>query len=311
MNFFNNLAQNKIVKNACRFFYICLCIVLFISGCAGSPKIDASKTGSPRAPLAPARHIVLIVMDGWGGAYVPKADMPAVKRMIAGGASSMDMRCVMPSISWPNWSTIFSGTPPEYRNGGTSNNVSAVMDFPTIFALLKNNRRPKVFFFEWSILNYICPDEETEKIRIKSDIESAQNVASYIVKNKPVFTAVGFNEPDHTGHSGHWGSPDYYKKLAELDNLVSIIEQGVKDAGIYDSTIFVFSADHGGNYWGHGRNIKKHRKIPIIFYGPGIKSGFTIPSPLSISDIAPTMASILGLEIPPQWKGRPLTEIFY
>lgn len=289
-------------------------IVLFAISCAGSQKIGTSihttGAGSLQEAYKPAEHIVFIGMDGWGGAYTLKADMPAVKRMITGGASSMDMRSVMPSISWPNWSTLFSGTAPEHRNGETGNDVSEFMDYPTVFTLLKNSRQRNCFFFEWNTLDYICREEETQKIKIKSDTESAQEIASYIIKNKPVFTAVAFDEPDSTGHKNHWGSKAYYEKLSELDNLIAIIEQAVKDAGIYDSTVFVLSADHGGNYWGHGRNNKKQRQIPIIFYGRGIKRGFTIPSPLSICDIAPTMAFILGLEIPPEWEGRPITGIF-
>lgn len=294
-----------------RFLFFLLCILFVAAGCAGSPKIEPSaQADSIRRMSVPAEHVVFIGLDGWGGAYVPKADMPTVKRMIAAGASSMDMRCVMPSVSWPNWSTLFSGTAPEYRNGETDNNVSAVMDFPTIFTILKNKYKTSVFFHEWSSLNYICPDKDTEKIRIKSNIESAQEIAAYIINNKPVFTAVAFNEPDSTGHKMHWGSKEYYNKLAELDKLISIIEQAVKDAGIYDSTVFILSADHGGNYWGHGRNLKRHRQIPVIICGRGIKNGYTIPSPSSICSIAPTMAAIMGFYIPPEWESRPLTEVF-
>jgi len=95
-----------------------------------------------------------------------------------------------------------------------------------------------------------------------------------------------------------------------MDNLFAVIEQAVKDAGIYDSTVFVLSADHGGSGRGHGANISKHRKIPMIFYGSGIKEGYKILSLVNIYDITPTMAAILGMEIPPEWTGRILYEIF-
>ena len=116
-----------------------------------------------------------------------------------------------------------------------------------------------------------------------------------------------FNEPDHTGF---WGCPSYYAKLAELDGFIAIIEQAVRDAGIYDNTIFILSADHGGTIWGHGSNIPRHRRIPLIIYGNNIKEGFVIPARRSICDIAPTMAVILGLEIPAEWTGLPLLGIF-
>jgi arylsulfatase A-like enzyme len=95
-----------------------------------------------------------------------------------------------------------------------------------------------------------------------------------------------------------------------LDGLIAVIEQAVKDAGIYDSTVFILSADHGGSFRGHGANFPKQRKIPLVMYGPGIKEGFVILSPVSICDIAPTMAALLGMEIPPEWTGCLLQEIF-
>jgi len=251
----------------------------------------------------PVRHLVFVGLDGWGGAYVSKANMPTVKRMMSQGAWSVTARSVMPSNSWPNWTSIFSGTPPDQRNNDA---------FPAIFTLVKNKTQEKkpVLFFEWGELQKLCPDEAAEKQVILSDLVSARKVAAYIIKNKPVFTAVAFNEPDSTGHNKGWGSASYYAKLAELDDLIAVIEQAVKDAEIYDSTVFILSADHGGSFHGHGANFPKQRKIPVVIYGPGIKEGFGISSPVSICDIAPTMAAILGLEIPPEWTGRILTEIF-
>ena len=119
-----------------------------------------------------------------------------------------------------------------------------------------------------------------------------------------------FDEPDATGHSKRWGSAAYYAKLAELDSFIGKIEQAVKDAGIHDSTVFILSSDHGGVLWGHGFRSSRQRRIPMVVYGSNIKEGYVIPSPLSICDIAPTMAAILGLEVPPEWTGQVLTGIF-
>jgi predicted AlkP superfamily pyrophosphatase or phosphodiesterase len=265
--------------------------------------INTPRPGSPREIAVPARHLVFIGLDGWGGDYVSKADMPTVKRMIAGGASSLDTRCVKPSISWPNWTSLFFATPPEYRTSE---------QFPSIFMVVKNSGRENtpVLFYDWLDLYGICSDETADKLEINSDLESAQKIAAYFLEKKPLFTAIVFNEPDHTGHKKRWGSRAYYSKLAELDGYITIIEQAVKDAGVYDDTVFVLSADHGGSGWDHWSNIPQNRKIPLIVFGKGIKEGYAIPSPLSICDIAPTMAAILGLEVPPEWTGHILTDIF-
>ena len=283
-----------------------LLIFFFIVGCAGTkPKAPEEKS---LPEYVPAQHLVFIGLDGWGGAYVSGANMPTVKRMMAGGASSLDGRSVIPSNSWPNWMAIFTGISPESLNPVSGEDQG----FPSIFTLVKNNYPEKgsVFFYQWDELQKIPPEQTVEMRTIHSNHESAESIAAYIVENKPFFTAVAFNEPDSTGHSKRWGSKAYYDKLTELDGFIGIIEQAVRDAGVYDDTVFILASDHGGALWGHGFNLSSHRRIPLVIYGRNIREGFTIPSPLSICDIAPTMAAILGLEVPPEWKSRVLTEIF-
>ena len=297
MNYLKKKAPDRKLKNLILHILITLCLFI-AAACAGTK--PASPAEESRPGFIPARHLVFIGLDGWGGAYVSRANMPTVKRMMTGGASSLDMRSVMPSNSRPNWAALFSGAPPEFIDSDR---------FPTIFTLVNQTQR-SVFFYEWNELEKISPDDSTEKLRILSNSESAGLIAEYITEKKPFFTAVAFNEPDSTGHSKRWGSAAYSAKLAELDSFIGIIEQAVKDAGIYDSTVFMLSADHGGALWGHGFNSSRHRRIPLIVYGTDIKEGYSIPSPLSICDIAPTMAAVLGLEVPPEWTGQVLRGIF-
>jgi arylsulfatase A-like enzyme len=167
-----------------------------------------------------------------------------------------------------------------------------------------------VLFYEWVDLLNICPDKSIEKQEIKSDLLSAKKIADFFIEKKPIFIAVAFDEPDNTGHSKRWGSRAYYTKLNEIDSFISIIEQAVKVAGVYDNTVFMISADHGGSLWGHKPNFTKNRMIPLVIFGSGIKEGFVIPSPISICDIAPTMTAILGLDAPSEWTGNILTDIF-
>jgi len=223
--------------------------------------------------------------------------------MMAKGTWTLDAQCILPSVSWPNWSSLFYGTPPEQRGRE---------DFPSLFTLVQNNERTKksIFFYEWDELLKIYSVETMEKQEIHSDIESAVKIAAYIKEQKPVFTAFNFNEPDTTGHRTHWGSKAYYAKLEEMDNVIAVIEQAYKDAGIYDNTVFVLSADHGGFNNSHKLHIQRNRRIPMIFYGCGIKEDFVIPYRINNYDITPTMAALLGLEIPSEWKGRILHEIF-
>jgi predicted AlkP superfamily pyrophosphatase or phosphodiesterase len=65
----------------------------------------------------------------------------------------------------------------------------------------------------------------------------------------------------------------------------------------------------GGSTTTHGSPFGYDTHVPIIFMGPGIKAGRYNGS-IAVNDIAPTLATILGVEIPSGSEGRILSEIF-
>lgn len=94
---------------------------------------------------------------------------------------------------------------------------------------------------------------------------------------------------------------NYDTEIAYMDwhfgKLLSTLDQ----LGLRDSTLVVLTADHGESlgehgYVGHGRQLFEDiTRIPLIVRLPGvIEAGLTIPTPVSILDIAPTL---LGLTV--------------
>ena len=69
-------------------------------------------------------------------------------------------------------------------------------------------------------------------------------------------------------------------------------------------TIFLTS-DHGGHDRTHGLDIPEDMTIPIFCLGPDFPAGREMPG-LTILDVAPTIARLLGAEIPREWEGRSL-----
>jgi arylsulfatase A-like enzyme len=68
---------------------------------------------------------------------------------------------------------------------------------------------------------------------------------------------------------------------------------------------WMFSA-HGTT---HGTTFSYDAHVPVIFMGPGIKTG-RFDEPIAVNDIAPTLATLLGVETPSGSVGRVLAEIF-
>jgi predicted AlkP superfamily pyrophosphatase or phosphodiesterase len=312
-------------------FALGICLVLFFTGCATGiqEKWDGELQFHEYRELpwdeeAAKRHVVFIGLDGWGAYSVARADMPVVKRMISGGSFAPKARSVLPTNSRPNWSSLFMGSPPGVHGyagpGADPLFQSPLRDrygfFPTIFALLKSQRPQSTLalFYEWEEIGGLCPPEIPDRaLRIpdlSANPEAVKSIARYIVDHKPSFTVIIFNEPDSVGHAKAHGSKAYYEKLRELDGLISLIVEGVKEGGIYEETVFIVSTDHGGFLWGHGFNFPRQREIPLVIYGKTIKSGLVLTGRINITDIAPTIGAIFKLEAPPAWTGRILTEVF-
>ncbi len=58
----------------------------------------------------------------------------------------------------------------------------------------------------------------------------------------------------------------------------------------------------------HGTTFSYDAHVPVIFMGPGIKTG-RFDNAIAVNDIAPTLATMLGIETPSGSIGRVLTEI--
>jgi len=77
------------------------------------------------APLSRAADqiVVLISVDGLAHYYFddPKCEMPTIRQLAAEGARAKMMKCSMPTVTWPNHTTLVTGVNPG-RHGVIGNN---------------------------------------------------------------------------------------------------------------------------------------------------------------------------------------------
>ncbi len=273
-----------------------------------------------------AEHVILIGLDGWGAYSFDKADMPNVKNMMKEGCYTLKKRSVLPSSSAVNWASMYMGAGPElhgYTEWGTRvpDLPSRVVDedgiFPTMFGLLRRQQPNAVIgnIAEWDGIRYVCDTLALNLDRVISEKPLNQSTTAaacdYIKSAKPTLLNIVYDEPDHAGHVAGHDTPQYYAKLHELDSCVAEIVQATKDAGIYDNSIIIVTADHGGIGKGHGGKTMQEMETPFIILGKGIrKGGNEIPESMMQFDVAPTIAHIFGLETPQVWIGRPVMSIF-
>jgi predicted AlkP superfamily pyrophosphatase or phosphodiesterase len=261
------------------------------------------------------KHIFLIGLDGWGSYSFESENfsMPSIEELMNNGSYTLRVLDVMPSKSLPNWSSMLMGTSPNitgYWTNSPSEAVSIFVDiyglFPSIFTLLKE-QRPEckvAFFYEWSENGYLCPDKVIDiKQYINNLSKDISTVTNYIKTERPNFCCIIIDEPDHVGHSIGHNTRAYYEELSRLDGLIALIIQSIKDSGIWDNSILIFSSDHGGIGKGHGGNTPSERYVPFIVFGNNIKKGTQISQNVLIYDIAPTIAHFFELDTPLFWEG--------
>ena len=273
-----------------------------------------------------AKHVVLIGLDGWGAYSVSKAEIPNIRKMMNEGCYTLKKRSALPSSSAINWASMFMGAGPElhgYTQWGSkvpelpSREVTENGIFPTIFYLL-HKARPEAeigCLYEWEGIKYLVDtlalDYHAQAPDYNKHPEALCGMAEKYIKEKtPVLLAVCFDNPDHVGHAAGHDTPEYYAKLNELDTYVARIVQAVKDAGMFDNTIFIITADHGGINKGHGGKTMQEMETPFIICGKNVKKGGEFSESMMQYDVASTIAYIFGLKQPQVWIGRPMKQVF-
>lgn len=98
----------------------------------------------------------------------------------------------------------------------------------------------------------------------------------------------------------------------QLDDNVGEILDALKANGLDQNTIVLVTSDHGDNLYeegvalGHGLTFNggmRANHVPLVFHVPGAEA-VKIDAHVSIIDIAPTIADLLGAEKPASWEGN-------
>lgn len=307
-----------------RFFsFVSLFLFVTLATFAAQPK----KAASQKADNKKAAHVLLIGIDGWGAYSVPKAhDIPNIRQLMADGCYTLKKRCVLKSESAINWASMFNGAPTEMHgytdwNSRVPEIPSAAVNvrniYPTIFSIIRE-QMPKAVtgcLAEWDGIKYLVDSLAIDYVDVasnyeKDDTQLTRMAEKYIKEAKPTLLAVCYDQIDHVGHAIGHDTPDYYRVLAHIDTQVGRLVQALKDAGIYDDTIIMLTADHGGIGRSHGGQTLMEMEIPFIICGKNVKKGQLITDTMIQYDTAATIAEVFGLQRPQSWRGVPMYSVF-
>ncbi|WP_316815132.1 LTA synthase family protein [Pedobacter nyackensis] len=104
----------------------------------------------------------------------------------------------------------------------------------------------------------------------------------------------------------------YLNALHDADKTLRELVEGLKKRDLLNSTLIVVLGDHGEAFGQHGQTshaggiFEENLRIPLIFINKQLFNGEHLTKVAGISDVAPTIFSILEKPIPNEWQGENL-----
>jgi len=294
------------------------------------PTPTLTPTALPSAPEAdvptqefiapePISRVMIITFDGLRPDAIEAADMTNVKALMQSGAYSLRAQTIMPSNTLPAHSAMVTGTCPAknavrwneyvpqngYALGVDIFDLTHAVGLRTVIVTGKEKLRQLTEPGSTDFFGFVDnTDDKKDKITL-------ENMAVEQIKQGFGLMLVHFPDGDIAGHENGWLSPQQLRAYRKNDNALGLFIKTLKNKGLYEGTLFIITADHGGRQTNpkHGENVPEIMTIPWIINGPQIVPG-EIQSPVYIIDTAPTVAFALGLPLQPEWDGAPVYEAF-
>lgn len=117
----------------------------------------------------------------------------------------------------------------------------------------------------------------------------------------------------------------YDGDIAYFDREIGRLFARLKERGMYENTLIVYTSDHGEAFWEHGRvghgdslyeellRVPLLLKLPALFGFPRLAppSGAEKGEPVGQIDVMPTVLEFVGAEIPAEVQGMSLLPLLY
>ncbi len=260
---------------------------------------------------------ILILVDGMRRDALEACGHPFVQEILKTGAVRLAARCVMPSVTLPCHISLFHSVPPQ-RHGTLTNDytqqVRPVRSLPEQLHLLEKST---AMFYSWEQLRDIAlPGNMDYSLFMNlhrhehSDVCLTDAALSYIDAEKPDFVFLYLGQTDETGHGKGWMGEEYLQTVYTAWDCIERVAR--KTQGEYD--LFI-TADHGGHERCHGTEMPEDMNIPLF-----VRTVDSLPvkprlqregepegkQQASIMDIAPTIATVMGIPLPRDWEGESL-----
>jgi arylsulfatase A-like enzyme len=107
----------------------------------------------------------------------------------------------------------------------------------------------------------------------------------------------------------------YYAMCSEVDHHFGRLIAKLKDKGLDDNTLVVFTSDHGENFGAHAAQCHKGRpedvsaRVPLVMRFPGVLPAGRVSNLLfGMLDMPSTLLGLMGHAVPKAWQGLDLSQ---
>lgn len=173
-----------------------------------------------------------------------------------------------------------------------------INDFAIEF--LQNRDENKPFFM---FVSQLEPHHQNTSHRFEGHPDTVESFKDYPIPSDLEFLNGDYNKE----------FPDYMSACQRLDYNVGQLVKKLKELGIYEDTVIVYTSDHGCHF--KTRNLEYKRSChesathtPLVIRGGEFLGGEERDDLSSLIDIPPTLLAMAGIEIPKEYRGDNLAK---
>ena len=257
------------------------------------------------------RRVVLVLIDALRADTAADAGvMPSLAELRRGGASST-MHSQPPSYSAPGYSVLFTGAWPDVSDGPALNpdfdDIPVWTQDDLFSAAHRSGLKTAVSGYNYfeKLIPQAAVDASfyTAGEDAAADREVLDAALSWLKSGDYQLVLIHIDQVDYAGH--HEGGPRDPRWNEAASRSDALLQEIATHLDLTQDTLLVFS-DHGQiDMGGHGGHDPVTLIEPFVAAGSGILPG-KYPD-IQMVDLAPTVAALLGTNIPASAQGRILT----
>lgn len=261
--------------------------------------------------------LLVVIIDGLCTETLACARVPCLEGLGRRGVFTSRLRLLHPSLTLPNIMSLLTSVPPE-EHGVLAHNgsITPAPQTVSLLSLLRYRCQNVAAFYSSDRLRTLLPPGclqtgvmiNAQSIR-NVDQELAQHAAFHLQREKPDCCLLYLEGANITGtHFGFGGEP-HLESVEQADSALMMILEHLRLVGA-DGEYAVLVIGCRGNAPRAAVEAGRQHCAPLFLAGPGIVQHKVVEQPVSLLDLAPTMAAILDVAPHPDWQGCTRCEWF-